>query len=89
MNAPRSSRSPKYVPPILSRSTAWSLERIAKLTAAEVRQLMENAQRLGEEEVAKLCEKALKEKLHAPKPVAATKPAPKKKPVRKPVPEAA
>ena len=89
MNAPRS-RSPKYVPPILSRSTSWSLERIAKLTAAEVRQLMENATRLGEEEVAQLCDKAIKEKLYAPKPMSAlARPAPKKKPARKPVPEAA
>ncbi len=86
----RASR-PKYVPPILSRSTEWSLERIAKLTAAEVRQLAANAERLGEDAIAALCAKALKEKLYAPSAAAAParKPAPKRKPAAKPATEAA
>ena len=86
MQGPRS----KYVPPFLSRSTEWSLERIAKLTAAEVRQLAANAERLGDDAIAALCAKALKEKLYAPAAASpARKPAPKRKPAAKPAPEAA
>jgi hypothetical protein len=41
--------------PILTRSSSWSTERIAALTTPEVRALLGNAQRLGEEDIAALC----------------------------------
>jgi hypothetical protein len=46
-------------PPLLSRSTSWTLERITALSAPEVRQLRDNAERLQEPEIAALCEQAL------------------------------
>ena len=49
----------KAPPPELSRSTSWTAERIAKLNMVEVRQLKENALRLGEPEIAELCDKAM------------------------------
>ena len=49
----------KAPPPELSRSTSWTAERIARLTMIEVRQLKENAVRLGEPEIAELCDKAM------------------------------
>ena len=42
------------------RSAAWTKERIDALSTAEVRQLRDNAQRLGESEIAGLCEEVLK-----------------------------
>lgn len=42
------------------RSAAWTKERIDALSTAEVRQLRDNAQRLGESEIAVLCEEVLK-----------------------------
>jgi len=42
------------------RGAAWSLERIAQLSAREIKQLRENAERLNEHDVAALCSEALK-----------------------------
>lgn len=49
------------LPPVLPRATAWTAERIAKLNMIEVRQLKDNALRLGEPEIAALCDKAMTE----------------------------
>ena len=49
----------KQAPPPLPRSTDWSAERIAALAMPEVRALRDNALRLGESEIAALCEQAL------------------------------
>jgi hypothetical protein len=49
-------KSAKYALPLLTRTTAWSAERVAALPQAlEVRQLLENAERLGETELAAIC----------------------------------
>lgn len=75
MSAPK-----RFVPPpMLPRSTVWTLERIAKLTPAEVKQLRENAERLQEPEVVAMCTQSLKNR---PRPVrlagaVAKKPKPK------------
>jgi len=53
------SSSSKYVPPITTRATDWSAERIAALSATEVKQLRDNALRLGEDGIAATCEQAL------------------------------
>lgn len=45
--------------PELPRTTSWTAERIAKLSMIEVRQLKDNAVRLGEPEIAALCDKAM------------------------------
>ena len=42
------------------RSAAWTKERIDALTTPEIRQLRENAQRLGETEIVGLCDEILK-----------------------------
>jgi hypothetical protein len=42
------------------RSAAWTRERIDLLTTPEIRQLRENADRLGESEIVGLCEEILK-----------------------------
>ena len=42
------------------RSAAWTKERIDALSTPEVRQLRDNAQRLGEEEIVGLCDEILK-----------------------------
>ena len=42
------------------RSAAWTKERIDALTTPEVRQLRENAQRLGETEIVGLCDEIIK-----------------------------
>jgi hypothetical protein len=42
------------------RSAAWTKDRIELLTTAEVRQLRENAQRLGEGEIVGLCDEIIK-----------------------------
>lgn len=49
----------KFLPPLLSRATTWTAERIATLPAVEVRGLRDNAVRLGESDIAALCELAL------------------------------
>ena len=51
MSSPR--KSPP--PPLLTRSFSWSAERIQALTTPEVRALLVNAQRLGEEDIVTLC----------------------------------
>jgi len=53
------SASTKYAPPITTRSTDWTAERIATLSATEAKQLRDNALRLGENEIAAVCEQAL------------------------------
>lgn len=70
----------KFPPPILSRATTWSLERIVALQLPEIKQLLANAERLQEEEIAALCKQALKVR---PRTVAAKKPG-AKKPAAKP-----
>lgn len=42
------------------RSAAWTKERIDALSTAEVRQLRDNAQRLGESEIVGLCDEIIK-----------------------------
>lgn len=42
------------------RSAAWTRERIDALTTPEIRQLRENAQRLGESEIVGLCDEIIK-----------------------------
>jgi hypothetical protein len=42
------------------RSAAWTKERIEALTTPEVRQLRDNAQRLGESEIVALCDEIVK-----------------------------
>lgn len=39
----------------------WTLERVTKLTAQEIKHLRENAERLNEPEVIAVCDQALKE----------------------------
>ena len=63
----------KFAPPILSHATTWSAERVAALPQVlEVRQLLANAERLGETELAAICTaeitKRRREALRAPKP---------------------
>jgi hypothetical protein len=61
------------------RSAAWTRDRIEALSTAEVRQLRDNAQRLGEQEIVALCEEIVKARPRtgagakgaAPKPAAA------------------
>lgn len=42
------------------RTAAWTRDRIEGLSTAEVRQLRENAQRLGESEIVALCDEVIK-----------------------------
>jgi hypothetical protein len=42
------------------RSAAWTRERIDLLTTPEIRQLRDNADRLGESEIVGLCDEILK-----------------------------
>lgn len=42
------------------RSAAWTKERIDALSTPEIRQLRENAQRLGETEIVGLCDEIIK-----------------------------
>ena len=42
------------------RSAAWTKERIEALSTPEVRQLRDNAQRLGEAEIVALCDEIVK-----------------------------
>jgi hypothetical protein len=71
----------KAPPPELPRSTSWTAERIAKLNMIEVRQLKDNALRLGEPEIAALCDAAMTQLRRDS--LAARKAAPKKPPPRK------
>lgn len=69
-------------PPMLSRQTVWTAERIDKLTPPEVKQLRANAERLQEPEIAELCTKSLKGR---PRPAPAVPAKPRKpKPVATP-----
>ena len=70
-------------PPILPRATIWTVERVAGLPQMlDVRQLLANAERLGEEDLAAICgadiTRRRREALRAPKP-AGVKPRPKVK----------
>ena len=76
-----SSSKKVFLPPILPRETIWSVERVAGLPKLlDVRQLLANAERLGEEDLAAICNaeitKRRREALKAPKPAGA-KPRPK------------
>jgi hypothetical protein len=73
----------KFPPPILSRATTWSLERIVALQLPEIKQLLANAERLQEEDIAALCKQAIKVR---PRTVAVKKPG--AKPRAKPKPKA-
>ena len=42
------------------RSAAWTKERIDALTTPEIRQLRDNAHRLGEGEIVSLCDEIIK-----------------------------
>jgi hypothetical protein len=42
------------------RTAAWTRDRIEALSTAEVRQLRDNAQRLGEAEIVALCDEVVK-----------------------------
>jgi hypothetical protein len=42
------------------RSAAWTRDRIELLSTPEIRQLRENAERLGEQEIVGLCEEVIK-----------------------------
>ncbi|MCC6210434.1 MAG: hypothetical protein IT513_05265 [Burkholderiales bacterium] len=48
-------KSAKFDMPLLSRSTEWSAERLAKLSLVELKALQANAERLGEPELAARC----------------------------------
>ena len=68
-----SSRKSAPAPIILPRTTSWTAERVAALPQAlDVRQLLANAQRLGEEELAVICTEEITKRrraaLKAPKP---------------------
>jgi hypothetical protein len=62
------------------RTAAWTRERIEALSAAEVRQLRENAQRLGEGEIVALCDEVLKVKPKTAKAAPAKAPVKTKRP---------
>jgi hypothetical protein len=80
-----SSRKSAPAPIILPRTTSWTAERVAALPQAlDVRQLLANAQRLGEEDLAAICAEEITKRrraaLRAPKPPG-WKPKPKVKKV--------
>ena len=50
------------------RSAAWTRDRIEALSIAEVRQLRENAERLGEAEIVALCDEVIKVRPKTAKP---------------------
>ena len=52
----------KFLLPTLTRSTAWSAEKISALSLAEIRTLSTNADRLGEEEVVAMCKEAISQR---------------------------
>jgi hypothetical protein len=77
MSAPK-----KYLQPVLSRTTTWTVERVAALPQVlDVRQLLANAERLDETELAVICTADLtrrrRESLRASKE-SGVKPKPKK-----------
>jgi hypothetical protein len=78
-----SSNRSKFPLPILSRATTWSLERIVALPLPEIKQLLANAERLQEDEIAELCKQAIKLRPRTP---AVAKPG--AKPRAKPKPKA-
>lgn len=49
-----------------SRASEWTAERIARLTAREIEQLRDNAQRLNEAAIVELCSQALKAQRRRP-----------------------
>jgi hypothetical protein len=59
------------------RTAAWTRDRIEALSTAEVRQLRDNAQRLGEAEIVALCDEVIKVR---PKNAAKAAPAKTKRP---------
>jgi hypothetical protein len=70
------SKSKVPAPVLLPRTTTWSAERVAALPQLqEVRQLLANAERLGETALAEICTaeitKRRREALKAPKPAGA------------------
>jgi hypothetical protein len=80
MSAPK-----KYLQPVLSRTTTWTVERVAALPQVlDVRQLLANAERLDEPELAAICTADItrrrRESLRASKE-SGVKPKPKKKAV--------
>ena len=44
---------------MLPRATIWTPERVGRLTMIELRQLKDNALRLGEPEIATLCDEGM------------------------------
>jgi len=78
-----SARTKAAAPAPLSRATEWTVERVARLNLVELRQLKDNALRLGEPEVAVLCDDAMsrlrREAIAARK---ALPPKPRKAPVK-------
>ena len=80
-----SSRKYAPAPILLPRTTTWTAERVALLPQVlDVRQLLANAERLGEPELAAICTAEITKRrraaLKAPKPPG-WKPKPKKKAV--------
>jgi hypothetical protein len=80
-----STRKAPAPPPELPRTTSWTAERVSALPQLlDVRQLLANAERLGEPELAAICtaeiSKRRKASLKAPKPPG-YKPKPKAKKV--------
>jgi len=61
------------------RSAAWTKERIEALTTPEIRQLRENALRLGETEIGGLCDEILKVRPKTGSGLKSVKPAAKRK----------
>jgi hypothetical protein len=54
-----SAKAKVSLPPMLPRATVWTPERIGRLTMIELRRLKDNALRLGEPEIAALCDGAM------------------------------
>ena len=77
------SASRKYLAPVLSRATSWSIERIGALTSPEVKLLRANAERLEEPEIVAICEKVLTQQRR--EAIVARKALPPKKKKPKPV----
>jgi len=53
------SPTPKHVA-VFSRSEEWTLERVARLSVQEIRQLRANAERLNDPAVVAVCSEALR-----------------------------
>jgi hypothetical protein len=54
-----SAKAKVSLPPMLPRATIWTPERVGRLTMIELRQLKDNALRLGEPEIATLCDEGM------------------------------